>query len=429
MNSPGTGTPTNAIKIGTDAVKWTQFSGGGTLAGAAPISITDNVVSVGLASTSAVGVASFPTAQFTVATTGAVSISALAGSVVSGNITGNAANVTGVIALTNGGTNATTAPLARAALSAAESGANSDITSLSGLTTALSIAQGGTSATTAPLAATALGLGTTSTTRFGALGVNGTISTTAGKILQVGISDSVAGKLPSTAGWVNFSGGVVNHSQSSGTDTNGVGVSIGAPTFQPLSGSHTITDAATLYISGAPSAGTAQTITNSWALQTPGNIKAGEFYGSGANLTSLSASNITGTLPLANGGTNATTAPLARASLSAAALGANTDITSLGGLTTALSISQGGTSATTAPLARAALGATTKLTGTLDFSATTVASVNHGLGNWVTAQSFDGSGYIIDMDVQNTSASGGTTIYTVSATSATATNFTYVIVG
>lgn len=155
MNSPGTGTPTNAIKIGTDPVKWTQFSGGGTLTGSSPISVSNNIISVGLASTSALGVASFPTAQFSVAS-GAVSISELAGSLISGNITGNAANVTGTVAIANGGTNATTAPLARANLSAAASGANTDITSLGGLTTALSIAQGGTSATTAPLARTAL---------------------------------------------------------------------------------------------------------------------------------------------------------------------------------------------------------------------------------------------------------------------------------
>jgi hypothetical protein len=58
-----------------------------------------------------------------------------------------------------------------------------------------------------------------------------------------------------------------------------------------------------------------------------------------------------------------------------------------------------------------------------------VASVNHGLGTWVTAQAFDGSGNLIDMDVQNTSTGSGTTIYTVSATSASATNYTYVIVG
>lgn len=43
-----------------------------------------------------------------------------------------------------GGTGAGTAANARTSLSAAKSGANSDITSLSGLTTALSTAQGGT---------------------------------------------------------------------------------------------------------------------------------------------------------------------------------------------------------------------------------------------------------------------------------------------
>lgn len=52
----------------------------------------------------------------------------------------------GVLNVTNGGTGATTASGARANLSAAKSGANSDITSLSGLTTPLSTSQGGTGA-------------------------------------------------------------------------------------------------------------------------------------------------------------------------------------------------------------------------------------------------------------------------------------------
>jgi len=47
------------------------------------------------------------------------------------------------IPVTAGGTGSTTASAARTALSAAASGANSDITSLSGLTTPLSVAQGG----------------------------------------------------------------------------------------------------------------------------------------------------------------------------------------------------------------------------------------------------------------------------------------------
>ena len=62
--------------------------------------------------------------------------------------TGTAANVTGVVAVTNGGTGATTAVGARTSLASAQSGANSDITSLSGLTTALSLAQGGTGSAT-----------------------------------------------------------------------------------------------------------------------------------------------------------------------------------------------------------------------------------------------------------------------------------------
>jgi hypothetical protein len=47
-----------------------------------------------------------------------------------GNITGTAANVTGTVAVANGGTGATTAANARTNLGAAASGANTDITSL-----------------------------------------------------------------------------------------------------------------------------------------------------------------------------------------------------------------------------------------------------------------------------------------------------------
>ena len=52
------------------------------------------------------------------------------------------------IPVASGGTGSTTASGARTALGSASSGANSDITSLTGLTTALSVAQGGTGATT-----------------------------------------------------------------------------------------------------------------------------------------------------------------------------------------------------------------------------------------------------------------------------------------
>jgi len=74
-----------------------------------------------------------------------------------------ASNVTGVVAVANGGTGATSAPAARSNLGAAASGANSDITSLSGLTTPLSAGQGGTGTDTAAAAGgsllTATGIG------------------------------------------------------------------------------------------------------------------------------------------------------------------------------------------------------------------------------------------------------------------------------
>jgi hypothetical protein len=64
----------------------------------------------------------------------------------SGSIDFDTATIEGVLAVVNGGTEADNATDARTNLSAAKSGANSDITSLSGLTTPLSASQGGTGA-------------------------------------------------------------------------------------------------------------------------------------------------------------------------------------------------------------------------------------------------------------------------------------------
>ena len=68
------------------------------------------------------------------------------------NININDLNSTNPLGVGVGGTGATTANDARVALGTAKSGANSDITSISGLTTALTIAQGGTGAQTAAAA-------------------------------------------------------------------------------------------------------------------------------------------------------------------------------------------------------------------------------------------------------------------------------------
>ena len=57
---------------------------------------------------------------------------------IQGSISGTASNVTGTVAISNGGTGATTAASARAALGAAELGANADITSMTGVTGGIS---------------------------------------------------------------------------------------------------------------------------------------------------------------------------------------------------------------------------------------------------------------------------------------------------
>ena len=75
----------------------------------------------------------------------------------------------------------------------------------------------------------------------------------------------------------------------------------------------------------------------------------------------LNPSALNAATPISKGGTAATTAAGARASLSAAVLGANSDITSLTGLTTPLSIAQGGTGTSSTTFANL----TSNVTGTL----------------------------------------------------------------
>ncbi len=89
--------------------------------------------------------------------------------------------ITGItdLAVADGGTGASNASDARTNLSAAKSGANSDITSLSGLTTALSVAQGGTGATSITSGALVKGAGTSAFAAASASDIVGQIGSTA----------------------------------------------------------------------------------------------------------------------------------------------------------------------------------------------------------------------------------------------------------
>ena len=87
--------------------------------------------------------------------------------------------LTNDLAVTDGGTGASTAANARTNLSAASSGANSDITSITGLTTALTVPQGGTGLATLTANNVVLGNGA-STVQFVAPSTTGNLLTSNG---------------------------------------------------------------------------------------------------------------------------------------------------------------------------------------------------------------------------------------------------------
>lgn len=137
-----------------------------------------------------------------------------------------------------------------------------------------------------------------------------------------------------------------------------------------------------------------------------------------AKVTLSAAAEVTGTLPIGNGGTAATTAAGARTALAVAASGANADITSLAALGTPLSVAQGGTAGNTAAAARASLGLT-KPTGSTayirDQKASTTVGGTFTLGAWKTrdinTEVFDADGIVSIAANQFTLIAGTYLIY------------------
>jgi hypothetical protein len=171
-------------------------------------------------------------------------------------------------------------------LGAAARGANSDITSITGLATALAVNQGGTGASTVSAARFNLAAA--------ASGNNSDITSINGLITPLS------------------------------TGQGGTGFS-----------NYTIGDM--LYAVGATTLGKLSDVATGNALLS-GGVGTPPSWGKIGLATHVS-----GTLQVANGGTGATTPSGARTNLGVAASGANSDITSLSGLLTSLSVSQGGT--------------------------------------------------------------------------------------
>lgn len=161
--------------------------------------------------------------------------------ITNGTMTGTTLSSLGAdIAVADGGTGASTAADARTNLSAAKSGANSDITSLSGLTTALSVAQGGTGATTLTANSVLVGNGTSAVasvapgTSGNVLRSNGSAWVSSSLKLGLGITSEV---------WNNVSG-----SRSLGTTyTN----SNSYPIMISVTGTATGSSGISVYINGS----------------------------------------------------------------------------------------------------------------------------------------------------------------------------------
>ena len=199
---------------------------------------------------------------------------------------------------------AVSANVARAAIGAAGAGANSDITSLTGLTTALSVAQGGTGQTTYTNGQLLIGNTTGNTlvksTLTAGTGIN--ITNGAGTI-------TIAGTGPDT-----FPGAGIAYSTGTAWGTSYTTTGTGTTLALSVSPAFTGTPTAPTAAAGTNTtqlATTAYVVGTAFSSALPGQTgNAGKYVTTDGVTASWSfvdlAGGVTGTLPVANGGTGAT---------------------------------------------------------------------------------------------------------------------------
>jgi hypothetical protein len=374
MNSTGTATtPVNAIRIGTDNIVWVQFAGttGGVLPGAnggTGVANTGRTITLGGNLTTTV-------AAISLAASGS-------GSTVTLPTTGTLATVAGSEALTNKTYNGLTVSGSAGTLTIptgatlVTSGANSITLTSSGATNVTLPTSGTLLSNPAPVSSNpgtslAIAAGTTTSTNLGAGG--GALTITGGSATN---ASSEGG-----GGRVTIRGG-----NGSGSGGYGGAVVIGGGAGGALGD---------VYIGRAADTDT--------AIAT--NVRVGSAFVTttitGVVLLPTVANSTAGFVKTASDGT-----------LSGASI-AYTDLP-----TTSL------TAVRTDGIAR-------KKTGQGSGTSTNTFSINHGFGQWVTAQLFDSSGNQIEVDIQNTTGGSpaGTTIFTFAANQTNMNVYQYVIIG
>jgi len=254
--------------------------------------------------------------------TGAMTASAtIPGSAISGNITGNAANVTGTVAATNGGTGQTTYTVGDLLIG----GAGNTLTKLADVATGSALISGGVGVApswgkvgltthvsgTLPVANGGSGAATLTGYVYG----NGTGAMTAATTIPgTAISGNITGSAANVTGTVAVTNGGTGAATLTGF-VKGNGTS--AFTAQAQIG---ITD---ISATGTPSASTYLRGDGSWsAVGGGGTVTSVDVSGgttglttSGGPVTGSGTITLAGTLALANGGTGSTTAAGARTNL------------------------------------------------------------------------------------------------------------------
>lgn len=339
MNAAGTATtPAGAIRIGTDNITFAQFTGPGVYTGSNGVTVTGTAIAGANATSSTVGVALFPTAQFTM-TAGSVAVTNLAASVIlsgtlsgarggtgvdntgktitlGGNLTTSGAHAT---TLTTTGTTTVTLPTTGtlATLAGSEALTNKTVNGLTVSTTTgtLTLVNGSTLATAGAFSTTLTATATTNVT----LPTSGTLLTTAGSgsSLTFGTGTlSLAGNVTHAGSFTQSFTATANTSltlPTSGTLATLAGSeALTNKTYNGLTvsgsaGTLTIPSGATFATSGAFSTTLTATAATSLTLPTNGTVLANPVTASTATALAVTAgasngaSNPGGALTLSGG--------------------------------------------------------------------------------------------------------------------------------